>query len=149
MKKVIIILLAVIGSFATSTSFAQDKIPAAVTESLQYSFENITNASWAKVADMYKAEFIFNDQLFSAFYNEKGDLLATGRNIETSQMPITLQVDLKNNYKDYTFGKAIEVNMNDEDTYYISIQSATKLIQLKSTSYGKWEVYQKSNIKII
>ncbi|MEO6915145.1 MAG: hypothetical protein ABI151_05345 [Chitinophagaceae bacterium] len=146
MKKVIIILLAVIGSFSTMSSFAQDKIPSAVTKSLQYSFENVTQASWSKVSDLYKAEFIFNNQVISAFYNEDGDLVATGREVETTQLPIALQIGLKNNYKDYTFAKAIEVNIGEDNSYYITIESATKIIHLKSTSFGKWEVYQKSNI---
>lgn len=150
MKKVIIIILAVIGSFATTSTFAQDRIPAAVTESLQYSFENVTQASWAKVSDLYKAEFLFDGQRISAFYNEDGDLVATGRDAETKQMPISLQVDLKNNYKEYTVSKGMEVNMGGEDSYYVTIESATRIIHLKSNSYGKWDIYQISSvIKVI
>src|ERR1700760_1132145 len=48
-----------------------------------------------------KLTFKMNDNVLFAFYNEQGELVAVTRNIRSSQLPIRLLMDLKNNYGDF------------------------------------------------
>jgi len=141
MKKIIFSLLVIASSFTTNL-YAQDKAPGRVVNALSENFNGIKQASWAKVSDLYKAEFIFGETVVSAFFNENGDLVATGRDVATTQLPIDLQIALTKNYKDYSVTKSFEVDMQGEVTYYLMLDSSTKKLQLQSTSFG-WEKYQK------
>ena len=141
MKKIIFSLL-VIASVFTTNSYAQDKTPGIVVSALNENFNGIKNASWAKVSDLYKAEFIFGETLVSAFFNTDGELVATGRDIEIAQLPIDLQIELAKNYKDYAVTKSFEIDMKGQVNYYLMLESATKKLQLQSTDFG-WEKYKK------
>jgi hypothetical protein len=141
MKKIIFSLLVIASSFTTNL-YAQDKTPGVVVNALQENFSGIKQASWAKVSELYKAEFIFGETLVSAFFDADGDLVATGRDVETTQLPIDLQIALAKNYKGYNVTKSFEVDMQGEVTYYLMLDSSTKKLQLQSTSFG-WEKYQK------
>lgn len=142
MKKIIFSLLVMVSVF-TTTSFAQDKTPNVVINALEHNFTGVKQASWAKVSNLYKAEFIYQETILSAFFNTDGDLVATGRDVEITQLPIDLQLELKKNYSNYTVSKSFEVDMQGEATYYLVLESATKRLQLQSTSFGYWETYQK------
>lgn len=141
MKKIIFSLLVIASSF-TANVYAQDKTPGVVVNALQDNFNGIRQASWAKVSDLYKAEFIFGETLVSAFFSAEGNLVATGRDVEIAQLPIDLQMSYAKNYKGYTVTRAFEVDMNGEVVYYLLLDSSAKKLQLQSTLSG-WEKYQK------
>ena len=128
-------------AFTTSAN-AQDKTPGIIVTALGENFNGVKNASWSKVSDLYKAEFIYGETVVSAFFDTDGDLVATGRDIEIAQLPIDLQIALAKNYKNYTVTKSFEVDIRGEINYYLVLESPTKKLQLQSTSFG-WERYQK------
>ena len=146
MKKLIILLAVISSSLVASDTFAQTKAPIAVTETFENSFSYVKEASWSMVADFYKAEFKVEDQSLFAYFNTDGEIVATGREITVAQLPIALQLELKNNYKDFTVTQSVEMAFNDESTYYLTIETATKKMQINSTDFGGWETYKKGNL---
>ena len=141
MKKLLVIFT-VLSSFYTANSFAQNKMPKAVTQSLQTSFKDVKEANWSVVNNLYKAEFILDGQNITAYLNEEGKLVASARNITALQLPILLQADLKNSYTNYVLTNLLEVDDENGITYYVTAENGTKTLQLKSVGYGVWNMYK-------
>lgn len=142
MKKLLVILT-VVGSFYTATSFAKNTTPAVVTQSLQTSFTGAKETSWSVVNNLYKAEFVLDAQTITAYFNADGTLVASARTITASQLPILLQADLKKDYANYVAASTLEIDNEDGVTYYVTVENGSKTVQLKSTDYGTWTVFQK------
>jgi hypothetical protein len=142
MKK-ILIAVTILASFITTQSFAQTIVPSVISSAFQTSFKNAKDITWTEVNDLYKTEFNMNGQVITAFYNGYGKLVATSRNISSTQLPLALELNLKNNYSSYYIVDLFEVDNDNENAYYVTIQYADQKLQLKSTSNGNWNIYHK------
>lgn len=92
-----------------------------------------------------KLTFKMNDMVLFAFYNENGDLLAVVRNIRSSQLPISLMMDLKRNYSDFWISDLFELTGEGSTNYYITLENADTKITLKSSGTDSWEVYNRQS----
>jgi len=72
--------------------------------------------------------------------------VAFARNISLLQLPLSLQTELKNNFQNYFVSNSFEADNDAGATYYLTIESNTAKLQLKSTSEGEWNTYKKSRI---
>src|SRR5256885_13412006 len=122
MKKFLIVFT-ILGSIITTSSFAQDKIPAMVSKSFQDSYKDAKEVKWTEVSNLYKAYFIIDGQAISAFFDENGKLVASSRNISVLQLPISLQIVLKNKYSGYQVNDLFEIDNEIGNTYYVTIES--------------------------
>ncbi len=145
MKKLLIVFT-IFSSIYSTNSFAQDKTPTIVSKSFQTSFSNAKEVTWSEVNDLYKAAFTSDGQTILAFYNAEGNLLASARDVSLLQLPLSLQNNLRKNYQDYTATNFFEVNNEGGTTYYVTVESNSIKLQLKSTSFGEWDAYKKSRI---
>jgi hypothetical protein len=85
-----------------------------------------------------------NDIVLFAFYSDNGQLLAVTRNILSTQLPIDLMLDLKKNYSSYWITELFELNGDEQNCYYVSLENADAKVVLRSTSDNNWEVYEKT-----
>ncbi len=145
MKKLLIIF-AIFGSIYSTNSFAQDKTPVIVSKSFQTSFNNAKEVNWSEVNGLYKAAFTSDGQTIFAFYDAEGNLVASARNVSFLQLPLSLQTDLRKDYQHFSATNFFEVNNEGGTSYYATIENNSEKLQLKSTSYGEWVEYKKSNI---
>jgi hypothetical protein len=83
-----------------------------------------------------------NDVVLSAFYNENGELLAITRNIQSSQLPLQLLMQVKKDYANYWISDLFEYNGNGSSSYYITLETADSTVILRSNG-TEWEVYNK------
>jgi hypothetical protein len=88
-----------------------------------------------------------DEMVLSAFYADNGDLIAVTRNILSTQLPISLQMNLKNGYSNYWITECIEFNGAEQNSYYISLENADQKVTLKSNADNTWSVYEKSDKK--
>src|SRR5260221_10832697 len=102
MKKLTIILSALVILISTS-SFAKDEaVSAKIKIAFQKTFTSATDIHWKKVSEFYFADFRINSQDLSAAYNEDGELISASRSIFLSQLPLNISLALKNKFEDYT-----------------------------------------------
>ncbi|HVU54979.1 MAG TPA: hypothetical protein VHD83_07980 [Puia sp.] len=87
-----------------------------------------------------KLTFKMDGLILSAFYSEGGELLATTRNIVSTQLPINLMMSLKNDYKSYWITELFEFTGDNDSCYYVSLESADGKVTLRSNG-DQWEVY--------
>ena len=140
MKKVIVLLaimISTLGAFANEERISQKVLDAFKTE-----FAAAKDVSWTVAADFFKAEFLFNNQHVTAFYNTDGELLGITRNITSLDLPMSLQTALKKSYADYWISDLFEVTKSDSTGYYITLESADTVVVLKSGD-NEWNVFKK------
>lgn len=142
--KLILLTLTALLTFGFTKSNAQDiSVSAAVTNSFHTTFKNASDVQWKDVGNYYKAEFIMNGQYVSAFYSSNATLMAVTKNIATTQLPVTLQANLKDAYEDYWVSDLFELSDENGTSYYATLENGESKITLKSSS-GNWNTYKKS-----
>lgn len=136
-----LILISFLFSFS---SFANDgTISVTVQESFNKSFKNATEVKWSTVKSYYKADFIFNGQQVSAFFEKEGNLIAVTRHMLSTSLPVTLQADLKKDYEDYWISDLFEVSDDQGTSYFVTLQKSDVAMMLKATSGSSWTEYRK------
>ena len=138
------LFLSLISFLFTFNSFANDgTISITVQESFNKSFKNATDVKWSTVNSYYKADFTFNGQQVSAFFEREGALIAVTRHVLSTSLPVTLQADLKKDYENYWISDLFEVNDEEGTSYFVTLQKADVSLMLKASSGGSWIEYRK------
>ena len=132
-------------SMISMSSFAADEtiVSETVIRSFQSSFKTATEVSWSVSDNYYKATFTLNGQHVAAFYNCDGQMIGMTRNISSTQLPISLQASLKNNFDGYWISDLFEMANEEGTFYYLTIENADTRLVLKSTSDADWSTYKK------
>ena len=140
-----IVSAAIMLMIITSAAFAGDveiANPKVIT-SFQKEFVKASDVQWVKTNGFYRATFKMNDFIMYALYNEDGSLAGAYRSIVSSQLPIGLQTELKNQFSDYWITDLNEYSNNDGAGYYVSLENADQILIMKSTNATDWQVVRK------
>jgi hypothetical protein len=93
--------------------------------------------------DYTRFTFKMNGLIMTAYYSNAGELLAITHNIKSTQLPLTLLMQVKNNYSNFWITELFELNSDGESTYYITLENADRKITLRSSD-NNWDVFSKS-----
>jgi hypothetical protein len=144
-SKKIVLAIALLLTVGISSSFANPN--GGGNDVIQASFKKDFNKAELLATEpgrnFTKLTFKMNDMILFAFYDENGDLLALVRNIRSSQLPISLMMDLKHDYSDFWISDLFELTSEGSTNYYITLESADMKITLKSNGTTSWEVYSR------
>ena len=141
MKPLLIAFTLFSSVFAKTTFAQQNPITPAVLHTFNLSYSKATNVKWSEVDNMYKAEFMLNDQSSSIFYSKDGAVIATSRFIVPSQLPIQLQASLEKNYKNYKLTGLFEVVNEEGSNFYAVVEDNKNKITLKSILNQDWATH--------
>lgn len=133
-----ILTVGISSSFATPKDGGND----AATTSFHKDFKKVEVIETHIGKDFTKFTFKMNDVVMSAFYNESGQLLAITRNIQSSQLPLQLLMQIKQDYANYWISDLFEYNGNGSSNYYITLETADYRVILRSNG-TEWETYDK------
>jgi len=126
-----------------ATSFAADTMVSPnVLQSFQKTFSTAKDVNWAVSHDLYKAEFVFNSQYITAYYDAAGSMLGLTKNISSTQLPVLLDNNLKENYSGYWIADVVEFSNEDGTTYYATLENGDSKVILKSSN-NSWSVNKK------
>jgi hypothetical protein len=143
MKFLLVALTAVFSLFSTSSNAKDVKVSSVVLQSFNSSFENASEVKWSASNNYYKAEFNFNGQYISAYYEAGGCMIAATKNITSVQLPFSLQQSLKKNSENFWISELFELNDDSGTSYYVTLENGDTKVVLKSNSTRGWETYQK------
>jgi hypothetical protein len=138
--------LALLAVIMTTSIFASGKTNITnsdVLTAFTAKFANASDVTWEKGQDFIKASFKLNEQYLFAYYTERGELLGVCRNIHANQLPLNLQVELKKMTANGWITELFEYASNNDNAYFVTIESADQQLQLKSDGYNFWTVYKK------
>lgn len=144
--KRIILTLTVLFSLTSMSSFAgEETVSPVVLESFKSSFKNATEVDWTVKENLYKAHFAMDGQYITVFYSCEGEMMAMTKNMSAHQLPIALQVALKNEIENQWITELFEVANEEGTTYYVTLENADTKLVLKASSGSSWTHYQKAN----
>jgi hypothetical protein len=92
--------------------------------------------------DYTKFTFKLNGAILYAFYNENGELLAVTHNIQATQLPINLLMQIKRDHADCWITDCFELDSNGSTSYYITLEDPETTLTLHSNG-SDWETYVK------
>lgn len=143
MKKLLIVALILLTGLSTTFANSRESVNEKISKAFTKDFASAEEVKWENKENFAKATFKINNQVMFAFYSQDGDLLGVTRNIVSSQLPINLLADLKSSYNKYWITDLFEMSNNGSTTYYVTIESTTHTVVLKSTGTDGWEVFSR------
>jgi hypothetical protein len=138
----VMVLLTITTAFA-HTNNKKENVNQRVENTFNKTFGAAQKTTWSRVNNLYKAEFILNGHVTYAFLNEEGELVAAYRNMLSTQLPIQLMGELKDQYSNYWISSLFEMAKDNETSYFVTVENATEAIVMKSANGSKWEAYTK------
>jgi hypothetical protein len=127
---------------------ARNKSTVNVRKYVQASFDQeFTGAScvkWEPLQDhIYQVGFSYNNERLNAFYDEAGNLVATGRFINESKLPSQVKKNLARRYASYELQQIIEVTQNDQTSYLLVIADEQSKLTVQAYNNGNLIVFKK------
>lgn len=146
MKKILSLVL-LLGLLSTTILAANDpiKVNRRVESSLLKKFSGAQYVSWQimKEARIYHATFIYNHERLNAFLDDNGELIATGRYIPASNLPLLVTRNIQEKYPSYILVESIEYIKENETSYILKMESPKKSLTVHAYSSGSSYIFKK------
>jgi hypothetical protein len=141
-----IIFTALLLALSTTYSFATPtgEINWEIKTSFRHDFQNAQLMNTEIRDNFTKLTFKMNEVIMTAFYSEKGELMAVTRNIVSNELPLGLLLNLKKHYSASWISDLFEFSDDSQTCYYVTVENADSKMTLRSNG-DSWEVY--SNTK--
>jgi hypothetical protein len=146
MKKFFVVLLTVISVYTqAATPLTGDKVSPQIQSSLEKEFNGAQYIVWKalKKDGIFQARFLYNNEVLNAFFDQEGNLLATGRLIAQAALPLMISKNLSNKYQDYEFRDATEYTKDGETTYLVTLENTKTKLVLQAYSNGSLYIFKK------
>ncbi|NML19817.1 hypothetical protein HHL16_02980 [Pseudoflavitalea sp. G-6-1-2] len=145
MKKfTLIVAMFIVTAFTATFANVKGNVNEKITNAFNKEFSGALEIKWDNSKTFAKATFKLNGQVMFAYYSLDGDLLGVTRNIVSTQLPLNLQTELKKDYSDCWISDLFEMSNNGSNAYYITLETSTYTIVLKSVENEGWEVYSRT-----
>ena len=154
-KNLLILALVLVG--ITGSSFAASSLTASsratgnpdinrfVLVSFNHQFASAREATWESNKNFFKVSFQIDNQILFAYYSLEGDLLAISRYISPDNLPVQLLISLKKDYSGYWISDLFEIHVNDDSSYYVTLENESQRKVLKSIDSSNWSTFKTEN----
>lgn len=132
-------LIAFVAALSAQSAHATGTEPAVQTFEKQFGKGH--NATWSTTLEGSQVQFDLNGQIVTALYANNGNLLWYKKHMTATQLPVTLLLDAKKNYKQYWIADLVEQSGKAGVIYTLTLENAAKKLVLKSTG-GTWQKVQ-------
>jgi hypothetical protein len=143
----LIAIAALVFTMGTTNAFAgpDHGISSQLRTAFQKDFNKAELVDYTSGKDLTRLTLKTNDMIVFAYYSENGDLLAVTRNIKSTQLPLSLLLDLKKNYTGYWISELFELSSGDQTSYYMTVENADTKLNLKAVNNNGWETFKKES----
>lgn len=127
-----------------------EKVGKLVISAFKEKFENASAVTWKENQGLYFGYFKQHDQDITVAFTEDGELFATIRKTQLSDLPTDVQQTLKEKYNDCAIAtSAAEIDMQGETCYYVTVENKTSTRLVKFFANGQNEVLKKTKKKVL
>ena len=130
MKKMmfIMLLMTLIGANAVFASGDED-VTTVAKKTFEKEFPSALYVKWEKVknSDVYMVRFVYNDQALLSYINERGEMVATARNINKAQLPFKINEILRKKLSGYKVIQIEEVATASETSYFATLEDVKSI----------------------
>lgn len=136
MKKLFFAVL--IAASAGISAFAADvtHVNYRVRSAFDAAFAGATDVSWHITPRYVAFAFQLNNEKMEAFYSPEGEQIGISRHVSFDKLPASAIKKIKKNYPDYQVKEAIQMDINDESNYYVSLQNGNLKRILEISAFG-------------
>lgn len=121
-----------------------------VSKSFTAKFASAENVNWKQKEEFYFADFKVNQQSMFAAYNADGDLLGISRTVKLSQLPLHVEMSIRENYKNYKIDETVnEMVLDGETSYHLQVEDKNRYLKLKCDSDGQISVLKRTKKKLV
>ena len=143
-----ILAIAVMAITAITMSFANvepgtGNVSKNVESSFKKEFVGAVPTNWTKSNNLYRVQFVLNEQIMFAYLNEAGVVVGIYRNVTTDQIPFLLSSKLKDKLSSYWITSLYETVRNGESNYYVTLENADEQVTFRSDSNNEWTLNSK------
>lgn len=142
MKKLFISALLALSVAASAFAKDPNNINSALLRSFKADFKNASEVSWVTARDYTKASFTLNNERMEAFYNNKGEVIATSKSITLDELPVSAKRAFTKKFADYTVKEAIRMEGSEESAYYISAENEKETLIVKVDDFGSVSIFK-------
>ena len=139
-RSILFAALALVLSTTYAFAAPADHVNGEINASFRNEFRNAQLISQEGYKAFTKLTFKMNDQVLCVYYTQDGSLLAVTRNIPSSQLPVSLLLNLKKQLNNGWITELFEFNSDTQHCYYVSVENADGKVNLRSSG-DSWEVY--------
>jgi hypothetical protein len=146
MKKFLVSLVLFVSVFGISVQAAgDDKINPRAKEAFDKEFSGATYVKWEVLGKegIYHAYFIHNNERLNAFYDEEGHLIATGRFIAESTLPLLVSKTIRARYDQYELRHVVEYINGNETSYLVTLENEKAKLVVQAYHSGSTYVFKK------
>lgn len=137
MKKLFLLLGAVVVISLTSCGQTARDLPPGVQSAFTQKFPDATRVKWDKENDAeWEAEFILNGVEYSANFDNSGTWMETEHEISASDIPEAIKSTLDKAYPDYNIEVSEISETADGKVFEFSLKSGTKKVSVSIDSNG-------------
>lgn len=113
-------------------------------------FRQADKVTWKQVDEIYIANFEMNTREFAAAYSKEGEMIAVSRKLTTDQLPLIVLTSLEERFEGYKLpGQVTEIIMDGATSYYLTLEGATRFLQIKCSADGSVKIDKKIKKKIL
>ncbi|HEX6190990.1 MAG TPA: hypothetical protein VFZ42_01445 [Chitinophagaceae bacterium] len=146
MKKILLIMFLTIG-IGTSAVFASDneEVTPGAKRTFEKEFPSAQYAKWEKISnsDVYMVRFVYNNQALLSYIDEKGDMVATARNVYKEQLPFMINQTLDKKLSGFKVIQLEELTTATETSYFATLENDKSINYVRVLNNGSFSVIKK------
>ncbi|MDR3715130.1 MAG: hypothetical protein P4L51_20140 [Puia sp.] len=114
------------------------------SENFVKAFPEAMVKSYETQGDKTKVTFTWNGDALEAYYDLDGNLLATSHQLIPENLPMSVKLQIRDNYKDYIIAQALEFYHTENGLcYFVMIRKDRKGLILQVTPDGNMNVVKR------
>lgn len=149
MKKIFVHTLFAV--LVTGSVFANPGVSVSnrIQESFQKEFAGAQGVSWESLnsKSIFHASFVYNNERLNAYFNNEGDLIATGRYIKAESLPLLASRAVTNRFPNQVIEEVIEYVAGTETSYIVTLHTAKRTVSAQVYLDGTVTVLKKEKKK--
>ena len=120
-------------------------LPADIQQAFTKNHPQVELMGWEENEAFFTLNFIQDEKYWKEFYTQDGEKIGWSRNIGAFELPAVLFESIQNNYADFWITDLFVIHLNDECSYYLTLENADEKIVLKNDD-NNWTAF-KSTLK--
>lgn len=119
-KRAVLLILFLVSQLWAVSAFAIDP-PDSVEKTFREKFPKAESNKWIKTGEKpkeYMAEFILGTERLKAFFDAKGNLIETEKEIDANKLPLLVKQALETQFQHFKVLKCFEIVKNDRRHAY-------------------------------
>lgn len=145
-KKILVLTSALTLTICSLFAAPVTDVPTNIVNELHNNFKSVHDVQWQTTDKFYKATFTSNGLILQAFYGTDGIFLGVSRNVTADQLPLPLSLETSEKSSTGKITDLFELSSNNGTEYYMTIQTAKKIINYKSNG-NDWSIFDVNTSK--